>query len=260
MNHPLVDRVALCDLEPERIAAFAKKPSWQAKFDERDAYTSLDEICRSDLDALAIITQPWLHAPQCIQAMEAGKHVYSAVPIISIPDGDEILDWCGKLVDAVRRSGKHYMLGETTYYRPQAMFCRRMAADGAFGNFVYSEGEYFHSFDDPGCDLRQVAKSRRTGAAGQEWIARSAEYRKRGVKSGPMHYPTHSVGGPICVMKTRAVKVACFAQTPHTDDPYFGTTFRVEYPGTHEQLWGVLTGDAMDATITQIHGGWGCGE
>ena len=45
-----------------------------------------------------------------------------------------------------------------------------------------------------------------------------------------------------------------------TDDPYFGTTFRVEYPGTHEQLWGVLTGDAMDATITQIHGGWGCGE
>ena len=90
MNHPLVDRIALCDREPERMDVFADKPLWQKKFDRRDMYASLDEIVKSDLDALVIITQPWLHAPQCVQAMEAGKHVYSAVPIISIPDGDEI--------------------------------------------------------------------------------------------------------------------------------------------------------------------------
>ncbi len=45
-----------------------------------------------------------------------------------------------------------------------------------------------------------------------------------------------------------------------TGDPHFGTTFRVDYPGTHEQLWGVLTGDAMGDTIEQVHGGWGDGE
>ncbi len=27
--------------------------------------------------------------------MESGKHVYSAVPVISVPDDREILDWCG---------------------------------------------------------------------------------------------------------------------------------------------------------------------
>jgi len=122
MSHPSVDRIALCDREPERVQAFAEKESWQRKFDEEDAYPSLEEICKSDLDALVIITQPWLHAPQCIQAMEAGKHVYSAVPIISVPDGDEIIDWCDKLVDACRRTGMHYMLGETSYYRPQTMY------------------------------------------------------------------------------------------------------------------------------------------
>ena len=51
MSHPLVDRVGLCDREPERITLFANKESWQAKFNPRDVYTSLDDICRSDLDA-----------------------------------------------------------------------------------------------------------------------------------------------------------------------------------------------------------------
>ena len=67
-SHPLVSRIALCDREPERIARFAKDPLFQDKFKPSDAYETLDDICRADLDALVIITQPWLHAPQCIQA------------------------------------------------------------------------------------------------------------------------------------------------------------------------------------------------
>ena len=104
-RHPLVDRIALCDREPERVARFAELESWRDKFSPRDAYGSLDEICRTDLDALVIITQPWLHAPQCVQALEAGKHVYSAVPVISIPDDDEILEWCDRLVTTCQRAG-----------------------------------------------------------------------------------------------------------------------------------------------------------
>ncbi len=105
MSHPLVDRIALCDREPERMVTFAQKPGWQVKFNPKDIYPSLDAICQSDVDALVIITQPWLHAPQAIQAMEAGKHVYSAVPVISIPDADEILEWCDKLVGTAQRTG-----------------------------------------------------------------------------------------------------------------------------------------------------------
>ena len=220
-SHPLVDRIALCDREPERVEAFAKQESWQDKFDGRDAYDSLDEICKSDLDALAIITQPWLHAPQCIQAMESGKHVYSAVPIISIPDGEEILEWCDKLVETCRRTGMHYMLGETTYYRPQAMYCRRQAREGAFGDFVYSEGEYFHDVDSPGCNLRQVKKMRLASKAGQEWKALSKQYRDRGVRNGPMHYPTHSTGGPISVMSAHAIKVCGWGYANRTNDSFY---------------------------------------
>ena len=219
--HPLVDRVALCDREPDRVAAFAKRESWRDKLNPKDCYTSLDDICRSDVDALVIITQHWLHAPQCVQAMEAGKHVYSAVPIITIPDGDETLEWCDKLVRTATRTGKFYMYGETTYYRPEAMFCRRKAAEGAFGDFVYAEGEYFHDVDDHGCCLRHVIAHRLAGKAGEEWARMKQRYMDNGVKEGPMHYPTHSTSGPVCVMNAHAEKVTAYGFRNRNNDSYF---------------------------------------
>ena len=221
MSHPLVDRIALCDREPERIARFARQKHWQAKFHPRDAYASLDEICGSDLDALVLITQPWLHAPQAIQAMEAGKHVYSAVPIITLPDGDEILDWCARLVETVESSGQFYMLGETTFYRAEAIYCRRRAAEGVFGSFVYSEGEYFHDVNSPNSNLREVQSRRQASQAGQEWLHARDAYKVRGVHTGPMHYPTHSTSGPISVMNARPLKVCAWGYDNRTHEPYF---------------------------------------
>ena len=226
--HPLVDRVGLCDREPERITKFAEDPRFQDKFDPRDAYEDLDAICASDLDALVIITQPWLHAPQCVQTMESGKHVYSAVPIMCVPDGDEILDWCDKVIRTCERTGMRYMLGETTVYHADTMYCRRRAAEGAFGPFVYAEGEYIHPFDGS-CDLRRVQASRLASKAGQEWRERSQVYRDRGIHGGPMHYPTHSVSGPMNVMKAHAVKVSAMGMLPPEGVPFFkGSAFSNE--------------------------------
>ena len=220
-SHPLVDRIALCDREPEKMKKFLDMPSLRDKLNPKDVYSSLDEILDTDLDALVIITQHWLHAPQAIKAMEAGKHAYTAVPVISIPDADETLDWCDKLIETCRRTGMHYMLGETTYYRPEAMYCRRKAAEGAFGRFVYGEGEYLHDVDLPSCNLRDVIKWRMSSKAGHEWEAILAQYRKRGIKGGPMHYPTHSISGPFSVMKAHAVKVSCMGTTPPKGDEFF---------------------------------------
>ena len=227
-RHPLVDRIALCDREPERVKRFACDPSFQDKFTATDAYDSLEELCASDLDAVAIITQPWLHAPQALAALEAGKHVYSAVPIITVPDGDEILQWCDRLVRAVERTGLHYMLGETTFYRPEAMYCRRRSAEGAFGRFVYAEGEYYHDVEDPHSNLREVKRRRLASKAGAEWRRLEAEYHGRGMVSGPMHYPTHSTCGPISAMGAHMVQVSCLGYTDPGGDPFYGDEFSNE--------------------------------
>ena len=117
-SHPLVDKIALCDCEASKVKTFLEDPFMADKVSAADCYESLDDICKADLDAIVVITQPWLHAPQCIQVLESGKHVYSAVPVITLPDDDETLDWCGRIREAVRKSGKEYMLGETTISLP----------------------------------------------------------------------------------------------------------------------------------------------
>jgi predicted dehydrogenase len=216
-SHPLVDRIALCDLETERVAKFAKDPAFQDKFKPSDAYYSFEEICNSDMDALVIITQPWLHAAQAVKAMEHEKHVYSAVPIVSLPDGDEILEWCDKLIQTSIRTGMSYMLGETTYYRPETMYCRRRAEEGAFGKFTHADGRYLHDRESPTSNLYEVQRRRLASKAGREWIEKSKEYRDRGIISGPMHYPTHSTSGPISVMGAHAVKVSCWGYNGDED-------------------------------------------
>jgi len=227
-SHPLVDRIGFCDAEPDRVAKFAQDPFYADKLRPGDCYDSLDAICKADFDALVIITQPWLHAPQCVQALEHGKSVYSAVPIITIPDDQETLGWCDKLVETVKRTGRHYMLGETTYYRPQAQFCRRQAAAGRFGDFVYAEGEYFHDVDHT-CNLRQVQALRAASKPGREWEQiRKTRYADRGLMNGPMHYPTHSCSGPICVMGARAVRATAYGYVNREGDPFAANGFSNE--------------------------------
>jgi predicted dehydrogenase len=211
-DHPFVERIALCDVDRDRLERAA------GEFAVADTFDSLESLCRADhlqLDAVALFTQPWLHAPQAIAALESGKHVYSAVPIISLDDGNEMLEWCARLIDTCRRTGRHYMMGETSYFRPQAVYCRQQAAKGAFGRFVLAEGEYFHDIDDPRSSLREVAQ-RRWGAA---WGPR-----KRG--GVPMHYPTHSIGGLLSVMaavdndSARLTEVSAIGHA-YADDDWF---------------------------------------
>lgn len=220
-NHPLVDSVGLCDCEADRIQKIWDDPRIKAKVDPGCITQDLDVMCKSDCDALVIITQPWLHAPQCIKAMEHGKDVYSAVPVQCIPDDDEVLEWCAKIIETVQRTGKEYMLGETTFYRPQTMFCKRMAAENKFGQFVYAEAEYAHDVDNAGCSLREVAAARSQGKAGSERESVMKKYRDRNLKSHPFSYPTHSVSGVVEVMRSRPVKVCAFGQANVNNDTHF---------------------------------------
>lgn len=212
-DHPDVHQVALCDLRADRLEECAKQ------FGIMEIYNSLDEICKSDLDALAIFTQHWMHAPQAIQAMEAGKHVFSAVPPAYGRTPEEALEWCDRLVETVKRTGQIYMLGETTFYRRETIFCRQKAAEGAFGQFVYGEGEYFH---DMSHGLYEVFRNR--------W---GEQFGRDKMGEPPMFYPTHSTCGIISVMGARMVEVSAQGYVyPHDDwyraDTIWGNLFSNE--------------------------------
>ncbi|MDW7657639.1 MAG: Gfo/Idh/MocA family oxidoreductase [Bacillota bacterium] len=189
--HPLVDKIVLCDLDSEKLAANARKHQIP------DVSPSLDDLLNTDVDAVVVMTQHWMHAPQAIQALKAGKHVYSAVP------AGITLDEIASLVHTVKETGLVYMIGETSYYYPEAIYCRGQFAHGAFGHIVYGEAEYYHDWDH---GLYDVAKWR----GGKSWMKFAG--------SPPMHYPTHSTSMIISVTGSHMTNVSCLGFIDRSDD------------------------------------------
>lgn len=72
--HPLVRDVYVTDVLAERAETLA------ARQDLAGTFPSFEDMLASDVDAVAIFTQRWTHGPLVVQALRAGKHVYSAVP------------------------------------------------------------------------------------------------------------------------------------------------------------------------------------
>lgn len=192
--HPLVDEVTLCDLDADKLAAKSRAHGIPR------TCPSLDALCDSDVDAVAVITQHWMHAPQAIQALRAGKHVYSAVPTAySMAELTE-------LVRTVEETGLVYMIGETSYYYPCTIYCRERFQAGDFGQVVYAEAEYYHDWDH---GLYDVARWR----GGENWLWQAG--------SPPMYYPTHSTSMVISVTGAHMTHVSCqgFVDT-HPDGIY----------------------------------------
>ena len=180
--HPLVGKVVLCDLDGEKLAQNAPKHQIA------DPSPSLDALCTSDVDAVCLFTQNWLHGPQAVQALNSGKHVYSAVPAgISV---EEIK----ALTQAAEQTHKIYMIGETSYYYPGVLYCREQYRQGAFGHIVYGEAEYYHDWDH---GLYDVAR----------WRGGSTWRETAGIP--PMYYPTHSTSQIISVTGAHMTHVSC---------------------------------------------------
>lgn len=194
--HPDVEKIAIADLvEERRIAAHEKYP-------DAEIFESLDDLLENgkDFNCVGIFTQRHLHAPMVIKALKAGKHVFSAVPIAcTVEEIKEIVE----LVDKTRQI---YMMAETCYYYPAAIFCREKYKEGAFGKFVYAEAQYYH-------DIREMYEDyARSG--GPNW--------RRVAGIPPMFYPTHSISMVFPAIGAHAVKVSCVGMRDDYPDDIFG--------------------------------------
>ncbi|MGW0193287.1 Gfo/Idh/MocA family protein [Nonomuraea sp. NPDC003201] len=154
------------------------------------------------IDAIAIFTQRWTHGLLVVQALRAGKHVFSAVPMAV--SREEI----SSIIDAVRETGLTYMMGETSYYNPATIFARQKLAAGEFGRVFYAEGDYLHDMDLGFYDAYRFS-------GGEGWKA-TASY-------PPMWYPTHSIGGVLGAIPSHAVSVSCIGVHDERGDGVFDT-------------------------------------
>lgn len=193
--HPMVAEVSIAEVIPDRRAAESKRLGVARTFDSLES-----ALAAADIDAVALFTQRWLHAPMAIAAMRAGKHVYSAVPAATT------LDELSELIDTVRQTGMTYMMGETSYYYGATVYCRQRWQQGDFGRFVYGEGEYLHDMSHGFYEAFQYS-------GGERW--------KRTAGYPPMLYPTHSVAMILSVTGARMTQVSCMGQIDDHEDGIF---------------------------------------
>ncbi len=190
-EHPNCVVHAVSDLLPERRDALKKKYACDL------AYESLEKLVLDpDVDAVAVFTPAPDHARHVQLCMENGKHVISACPACMT------LDEAHAMAETQRKTGMRYMSAETSYYRWETQAARRLFAEGAFGEMVYCEAEYYHPGIGRATDGLSTANGERTWRWGFP----------------PMLYPTHSTAFLVGVTGERLTAVSCIG-TGATDEP-----------------------------------------
>lgn len=175
-DHPNVEVVAVSDLFPDRRDGLAKACRCGKTYD------SLEEMVKDDqIEAIFVATDAPNHAKHCIDVVNHGKHVMCAVPAVF-----GSLEQAEQLVEAVKKSGKKYMMAETSCYRADCYAMRVLYQAGVLGKIVFSEGEYYHHVNKP-----------------------IDSYKQWRVGLPPLWYPTHSTAYYVGVTGKRLTSVSC---------------------------------------------------
>jgi len=131
--NPRAEVTVVCDLDRARAEEVA------ARYEVPQIASDFEAMVEQPLDIVALATPDYKHGPQIVRALHAGKHVFT-----EIPAAVEI-DQCYALIEASRCTGKYVQMGNQTRWQPPIEAAKHLAAEGAFGEFFYAEGEYFHN-------------------------------------------------------------------------------------------------------------------
>ena len=109
---PNANLYAICDLDADKVGELAEQTGAKA-------FTSLDDVLADpDVDAIDLVTPPFVHADQTVAVAKAGKHVYCEKPMAhSLAEANE-------MVSAHQQAGTTLMVGESyVFHHPIVAAC-----------------------------------------------------------------------------------------------------------------------------------------
>jgi predicted dehydrogenase len=171
-KHPNANMYAICQRDPEKLKKIA------GAFKIEKTYTDFNQLLKDpEVDAVHINTPIQNHSEQSLAALRAGKHVACTVPMATT------VEECRKIVEAVKETGRTYMMMETVIYSREFLFVKEMYKKGELGKLQF---------------LRASHQQEMAGWPGY-W---------EGLP--PMHYATHCVGPVLALANAEADYVSCF--------------------------------------------------
>lgn len=129
--------VAVCDLDRTLANRVAQQNDIDLVCETFDELLSLKTV-----DLVVVATPDHLHGRHVLQALDAGKHVLSEIPMATT------LDECEAIIAATDRTGLKYLMGNQVRYAFCLQDVKRMIAAGDLGDLFYAEGEYLHDMGD----------------------------------------------------------------------------------------------------------------
>ncbi|HMH81948.1 MAG TPA: Gfo/Idh/MocA family oxidoreductase, partial [Gemmatimonadales bacterium] len=134
---PYVELVSACDIIPERAKAQAEA------FAIPNQYPHIDQLLAgAPFDLLVDLTDMQEHERLNLQAVEAGKHVWSEKPLANSLAAGE------KLLAAAKKKGVKLWGAPAMVVSPQFAFIARTLNSGVLGRIAAAHADYGHSGPD----------------------------------------------------------------------------------------------------------------
>ena len=179
-EHPNVGELVLFDVNKDRESEF------KTHLGITSNYECFEDILKDEtIDAVHLVTPIPDHARQSVAVLNAGKHCACTVPMATT------LEDIQAIVDAKRKSGKNYMMMETTLYTYQYFYVKHMKENGELGRIQFFKGTHYQDMEN--------------------W----PEY-WNGLP--PMHYGTHAIAPMVGLSDSRITKVHAFGSGTMRDE------------------------------------------
>lgn len=128
--------IGLYDADPQRAQQRA------TEFGIQRIYASQEELLGDpNVQVVAVLVPPFLHAPVAIAALEAGKHVVTEKPMAGS------LAECDSMIEAGRRAGRRMLTVQNRIYSPAYEAARDLIQKGAIGTVFLGQTDGFEGPD-----------------------------------------------------------------------------------------------------------------
>ncbi|MBQ3487255.1 MAG: Gfo/Idh/MocA family oxidoreductase, partial [Clostridia bacterium] len=190
LDHPNVGTVTVCE-KNEKLLLEMKE-----RYPQIRITTSFEEVLRDEtIDAVHLVTPIPLHADQTVAVLDSGKHCACTVPMATS------LEDIRRIVEARRRSGKNYMMMETTLYTYQFFYVRELLEKGVLGKIQFLRGSHY-----------------------QDMVGWPPYW----MGLPPMWYGTHAIGPMVVLSGSRIKRTVAFGSG--TMDPSLHEQYGNPYP------------------------------
>ncbi len=181
---------AICDNDPEKVEK--TKKLYESKGCKNfKCFENYDEMLKSDINTVFIATYAIDHVNFAIKAMEAGKNVISEIPAVNSIEEAKTLRKAVKAHPEVK-----YICAENCFYWAFIQAYKGMYDAGKFGDIVYAESEYIHTYDFRTAKQEDFPK--------EHWRSYNPAIK----------YITHNLGPLLHIMNDRVVSVSCMHPEP----------------------------------------------